>query len=62
MAFMQNPVIYNESLNFDSLLDEACERLWERHSRHCIQRLIEMDNELERLSGELDNFIAGFGH
>ena len=59
MAFTQNPVIYSETLNFDDLLDSACERLWEKHSLHCIQRIIRLDNELERLGRELDEFMAG---
>ena len=61
MAISQNPVIYNETVNFDDLLDKACERLWEKHSLHCIQRIIDMDNELEKLGRELDDFMAAAG-
>ena len=58
MAFEQRPVIVTEDTSFDSVLDSACERLWDKHTQHSIRRIDELGEELDRLEKELDQFIS----
>jgi hypothetical protein len=44
--------------SFDSVLDSACERLWDKHTQYSIRRIKEMDEELARLEKELDQFLG----
>ena len=52
---------YKEALvsdsNFDSILDETCERLLDRQVKYSIQRIYEMEKRLINLEQDLDNFI-----
>jgi hypothetical protein len=43
--------------SFDSMLDEACERLLDRQLKYSIQRIHEMEKRLGSLEHELDEFI-----
>ena len=65
MAFEKRPIIYSETLagespTFEDLLDTACDRLWERHIQFSIQRIGELDQELDRLGREIDNFMSAY--
>ena len=44
-------------ITFDSILDEACERLLDRHVKYSIQRIYELEKRLETLERELDEFM-----
>jgi len=44
-------------ITFDSILDETCERLLDRQAKYSIQRICEMENRLEVLERELDEFL-----
>ena len=43
--------------SFETMLNIACERLWDKHVKYSIRRIREMDEELEKLEKELDEFI-----
>ena len=63
MAVEKKPVILTWDLNpnersFELVLDEACVRLREQHTRYSIRRIREMDEELGRLEKELDEFLG----
>ena len=68
MAYDNKPVILKWEQNpnaldsgessFENMLDTTCERLWEKHIQYSIRRIQEMDEELERLEKELDEFIG----
>ena len=45
------------TLAFDTLLDEACERLMDRQVKYSIQRIHELEKRLGSLERELDEFI-----
>lgn len=42
---------------FDSILDEACERLLDRQVKYSIQRIYELEKRLDILERELDEFM-----
>ena len=44
-------------LTFDSILDQACERLLDRQVKYSIQRIYEMEKRLDILERELDEFM-----
>ena len=64
MAFEQKPVILKwdrdsgnldtKEPSFDSVLNSACERLWDKHIQYSIRRIGEMEQELDELEKELD--------
>jgi len=45
------------AFTFDSLLDETCERLLDRHLKYSIQRIHELEKRLCCLEGELNEFL-----
>ena len=45
-------------ITFDSILDEACERLLDRQVKYAIQRIYEMERRLGSLERELDEFLS----
>ena len=62
IQFDKKPVILRRELDsgelsFASVLDTACERLWEKRIQYSIRRIREMDEELAGLERELDEFI-----
>ena len=64
MAFDNEPMVLTEEPSFRAVLDTACDRLQEKHVQYSLRRLREMDEELELLERELDQFIGQFacGH
>ena len=58
MAFEKKSTVITEEQSFETVLDSACERLREKHVQYSIRRLKEMDEELEKLEKELDDFIC----
>jgi hypothetical protein len=48
-----------ESLSFESLLAETCDRLWDTKVRYSIRRIQELDRHLALLEGELESLIRG---
>ena len=52
---------YKEALvsdsNFDSILDETCERLLDRQVKYSIERIYDMEKRLLNLEQDLENFI-----
>jgi hypothetical protein len=59
MTFEKRPVIITEDTSFDSVLNSACERLWDKHSKYSLRRIQELSEELDKLEKELDQFISG---
>jgi len=60
MAFIKHPIIHSEALNFDDLLDDACDRLWEKHVKYSIRRIDQLEQELNRLEKEIEEFRFAF--
>jgi hypothetical protein len=58
MAFEQKPVVLKEPPVFETVLDSVCERLREKQVRYSIRRIMEMEDELDRLEKELEEFIG----
>jgi len=67
MACEKKPVILKWNYNsasrnhtdesFDTVLDTTCQRLWERQIQYSLRRIREMENELNSLDKELEQFI-----
>ena len=53
----QQAALYAD-LSFDSILDETCERLLDRQVKYTIQRIREMEQRLDTLARELDDFLS----
>ena len=58
MVFEKKPVTVTEDPSFDLLLNTACERLQEKQIQHSIRRIREMEEELDRLEKELNEFLG----
>jgi len=61
MAFEQKPVILisdSKEPSFETVLDTACEQLQERHIQNSIRRIRELEQTLDRLEKELEEFIG----
>ena len=58
MTFEKRPAIVTEETSFDSVLNSACERLWDKHSQYSIRRIQELSEELDRIEKELDQFLS----
>jgi len=43
---------------FEVVLDTTCDRLWEKRIQYSIKRINEMDEELNKLEKELEEFIG----
>jgi len=53
----QQAALYDD-ISFDSILDETCERLLDRQVKYAIQRIHEMEQRLDTLERELDEFLS----
>jgi hypothetical protein len=43
--------------SFNNMVDETCEKLMDKQIKHSIRRILEMEERLEGLEKELDEFI-----
>jgi len=57
MAFEQKQATMTEDISFDSVLNSACQKLWDKHTQYSIRRLKDMDEELNKIEKELDQFL-----
>ena len=57
MTFDKEPAVLAEDTSFDSVLNSACERLWNKHTQYSIRRIKELGEELDKLEKELDQFL-----
>jgi hypothetical protein len=46
------------SPNFNAVLDDACNRLWNKKAELSIRRIRSLEEELTKMEKELDDFIA----
>jgi len=53
----QQAALYDD-VSFDSILNETCERLLDRQVKYAIQRIHEMEQRLDTLERELDEFLS----
>jgi hypothetical protein len=50
----ENPLTLADNSSFEAVLDQACDRLWDRKIRYSISRIREMEAHLNDLEQELD--------
>jgi hypothetical protein len=50
-------VILSDNSSFKEVVDEACNRLWDKKVRYSIGRIQELEDILNNLEGELDLLI-----
>jgi hypothetical protein len=57
MAFSEKPAVIYGRYSFNEVVDEACERLMERQIIYSIRRIQAMEDRLDQLERELDEFL-----
>jgi hypothetical protein len=55
-----NPIIHQQNISFETVLDETCERLLGKKTQYSISRLAQLEAELESMEKELENFLKDF--
>jgi hypothetical protein len=50
-------VTVSDNRSFETMLDQVCDRLWDRKVSYSLRRIQEMDAALAVLEGELDELI-----
>ncbi|MDR3191877.1 MAG: hypothetical protein LBT87_02295 [Treponema sp.] len=49
-----DPAVVPKDISFEQVLDETCDRLWEKKVRYSLRRLAEMEDALGRIEQELN--------
>jgi hypothetical protein len=57
MSIGERPVSISVNPSFDAVVDEACGRLMDRQIQYSIKRIYEMEDVLNMLEQELDEFL-----
>jgi hypothetical protein len=57
MTFEKKSTIITEEPSFEAVLNTAFERLQEKQIQYSIRRIREMDEELDKIEKELEEFI-----
>jgi hypothetical protein len=57
MTSGKNPAFVSDSMSFEAVLDDTCDRLWDRKVRYSIRRIQEMDAALSALEQDLDEML-----
>jgi len=58
MAFEKKQMVLTDEPSFELVLDSACARLREKHIQYSLRRINEMEEILQCLEKELDDFIG----
>jgi hypothetical protein len=57
MTFGETPTAVSGKSSFSEVVDEACGRLMERQIKYSIRRIQAMEDRLNQLERELDEFL-----
>jgi len=57
MNFGNNPVIISKKNSISEVINETCERLKDRQIQYSIRRIYEMEETLNNLEHELNEFL-----
>jgi uncharacterized protein Yka (UPF0111/DUF47 family) len=57
MIFGEKPAVVSGKSSFNDVVEKACERLMERQIKYSIQRIQTMEDRLDQLERELDEFL-----
>jgi hypothetical protein len=52
---------FSDVRSFETVLDQACDLLWDRKIQHSIRRIREMEDRLRELERELDDLALPGG-
>ncbi|MDR2393727.1 MAG: hypothetical protein LBD93_06200 [Treponema sp.] len=58
MIFNTRYELRSDSVSFDALLDQTCERLWGKKVQYALRRIQELEAALRSMEEELDTFLA----
>jgi hypothetical protein len=58
MVFGDKPAIITKKSSFTDMVDDACDRLMEKQVEFSILRIRQMEERLNALEQELDEFLA----
>jgi hypothetical protein len=53
----EHSIIISKDSSFEEVLDDACEKLMERQVQYSIRQIHELENRLDGLERELDEFL-----
>jgi hypothetical protein len=59
---IRDPIIHQQDIPFETLLDETCGRLLERRVHYSVSRLVQLEAVLESMEKELERFLKDFKH
>jgi hypothetical protein len=57
MTVNEKPAAAQDVCSFNDMVDETCDKLMDKQIKHSIRRIMEMEERLECLEKELDDFI-----
>jgi hypothetical protein len=57
MTVNEKPAAAPGVCSFNNMVDETCDKLMDKQIKHSIRRIVEMEERLESLEKELDEFI-----
>ncbi|MDR2418037.1 MAG: hypothetical protein LBD79_03180 [Treponema sp.] len=60
MTSERESVLLSNATSFETVLDQTCERLWGKKVRYSLQRLQELNSDLQNLDAELDAFLRDY--
>ncbi|MDR3248934.1 MAG: hypothetical protein LBT39_09135 [Treponema sp.] len=58
MSAGENSTTHLDPRSFDSVLDDACSRLWDRKVRYTLRRIRELEETLDKTARELDELLS----
>ena len=58
MTFESGSAIMTKDTSFDSVLNSACQKLLCLQAQYTIRRIQELDEELDRIENDLDEFLS----
>jgi hypothetical protein len=61
MIFNTRAVIRSDKVSFGAILDQACERLWDKKVQYAMRRIQELEAHLQSMEEELDAFLSQKG-
>jgi hypothetical protein len=59
---IRDPIIHQQNIPFETLLDETCGRLLEKRIHYSVSRLVQLEAVLESMEKELERFLKDCKH
>jgi hypothetical protein len=53
----EKPLTLSDTFSFEEVLDQTCDRLWDKKVQYSIRRIQEMEDYLDKLERELNALV-----